>query len=230
MKEAKLTLKEEQKKALEAAMRPRLDFSAWRDAAAKKEAAEIVEAEARAILNAVPGQMIEGQGIYLGQYEPKGLGKIFNVFAAPEDLPEPMKYAETVEYIAEMKNWHGHDGANYASDKEIFSALKDGSYNGGWIIPTYELLAGTDPKLLKYTHSSNLFDHRNTGSFKGTFTMVASSRPYLPEQYWSSAEDPEDTANVCLVDFSTGRLDVIDKDVTGLSCRPVRLVERKPHA
>src|SRR5947208_2846954 len=105
----------------------KLDFTLWR-AARVKEAAE---AKAEILRNAEPGQMITGEGIFLGQYQ--SLGRIFNVFAAPEDLPAMMKYVDAVKYIAELKGWNGFDGTNYATDKEFRQALKDGSYTGGWI-------------------------------------------------------------------------------------------------
>ena len=83
-----------------------------------------------------PGQIIPGQGIFLGRYAPKdregnSLGKIFNVFAAPEDLTDAagnkgiFKYVDAVKRIASLKNWHGHDGTNYATDKELYKALRE---------------------------------------------------------------------------------------------------------
>lgn len=110
-----------------------------------------------------PGDLVPGQGIYLGQYTPKdrdgnSLSKTFNVFAAPEDLPERMTYIGAVEYIAQLKNWHGHDGTNYATDKEFYDAVKNGSYNGGWIVPTYGILS-----------------HKDKGALLGTLRIIAAN-------------------------------------------------------
>ncbi len=51
------------------------------------------------------GSTVSGQGVYLGQYKPQdrdgnSLGKVFNVFAAPQDLPDTMKYVDAVKHIA----------------------------------------------------------------------------------------------------------------------------------
>ena len=182
------------------------------------------------------GQMIESQGIYLGQYKPKdrkgnSLSKVFNVFAAPQDLPETMKYVDAVKHIAKLKNWNGFDGTNYPTDKEIYAALKDGSYKGGWIIPTRELLAGTEPdgesgiRKGKVIQPDNLFEHQNKGVFKGTFKTAAANGFDFPNWYWSSTEDHEFQSYVWAVRFSDGYVMLDSKDYGRSSCRPVRLVE-----
>ncbi len=184
------------------------------------------------------GQKMADGTIYLGQYSPKdrdgvSLSKTFNVFAAPEDLLETMKYVDAVKHIAELKNWHGFDGTNYPTDKEIYAALKDGSYNGGWIIPTRELLVGTEPdgesgvRKGKVIQLDNLCDHQNEGSFKDTFKMAASSASDCPDWYWSSTEHRDGPGNSWGVRFSDGDEGWGHKDFVRLSCRPVRLVECK---
>ncbi|MBI3440597.1 MAG: hypothetical protein HY052_02140 [Proteobacteria bacterium] len=175
----------------------------------------------------------DGQSVYLGQYVPKdrdgnSLGKIFNVFAAPQDLTdasgkkETFKYVNAVKRIAELKNWNGFDGTNYATDKEIYQALKDGSYNGGWIIPTRDLLSGKDVDG-NATTPDNLHAHKNTGALAGTFTTAASGSGY-PGWYWSSTENRDDSSGVHGVRFSDGYESWDRKDSLRLSCRPVRLV------
>jgi hypothetical protein len=145
------------------------------------------------------GVLVKGRGIYFGRWEPQdrekqSLGKIFNVYAAPQDLPETMKYVDTVKHIADLKNWNGFDGTNYATDKEIYAALKDGSYTGGWIIPPRELLSGTEPdgkfgiRQGNIIQPDNLYAHKDKGSFKDTFTTAAASGSDYPEWCWSSTE------------------------------------------
>lgn len=173
---------------------------------------------------------------YIGQYAPRdrngvSLGKIFNVYAAPEDLPETMKYVDAVKHIAGLKKWHGYDGTNYPTDKEIYAALKDGSYKGGWIIPTRELLVGTEPdgkdgvREGKVIQPDNLFDHQNKGAFKGTFKTAAASFSDFPDCYWSSTEGRDNPSHVWDVRFSDGKEAWHYKDCNRFSCRPVRLVE-----
>jgi hypothetical protein len=191
------------------------------------------EAEAR-LRNLQPGDIADDGTIYLGRYAPvdrngNSLSKTFNVYAAPEDLPETMKYVDAVKHIAQLKKWHGYDGTNYPTDKEIYAALKDGSYKGGWIIPTRELLVGTEPdgesgvRKGKVIQPDNLFDHQNKGAFKGTFKTAASSGSGFPVWYWSSTEHRDDPFDVWVVRLSDGNGDWFRKDYGRLSCRPVRL-------
>ncbi len=198
--------------------------------------AAIRKAKAEILNNPNPGDLISGQGVYLGKYRPlnrKGvsLGKTFNVFAAPEDLPKTMSYVDTVKYIAELEKWHGFDGTNYPTDKEIYAALKNGSYNGGWIIPTRELLGGTEPdgkagsRNERIIQPDNLFDHRNQGAFNGTFKTAFCSGSDYPRWYWSSTEGRDNPSRVWNFMFSEGVEDCNHKNDLYLSCRPVRLVE-----
>ena len=240
-----------QRKAAEHLTRPKPGFTAWRadrESRDKQRAEEeAVKAKAEAIANAKPGDIIEGEGIYLGKYSPKNrmgqsLKKTFNVYAAPEDLPELMNYMALVKYIAALKSWHGHDGANYESDKDIYKALKNGSYNGGWIIPPRELMGGRDPDDCKgarlgreIIQPDNMFDHQDKGSFKNTFnTTVFADHPKYPEWYWSSSQPRrqkggeyagyEDCHSYTMRFLSDG-LETARLQGSGyLACRPVRLV------
>lgn len=175
------------------------------------------------------GEMVPGQGVYLGQYKPKdrdgkSLSKTFNVFAAPEDLPETMKYVDAVKYIAELKKWNGYDGTNYATDKEFYAAVKNGSYNGGWIIPTRDILHGKDVDG-KDTTPDNILAHKDKGVLQGTFKMTASSGSVCPDWYWSSTEYRDVPSLVWDVRLSGGYGGWHRKDGSRLSCRPVRLLE-----
>ncbi len=182
------------------------------------------------------GDLIPDQGVYLGKYSPvdregRSLGKVFNVFAAPQDLPDVMTYAETVKYIAGLEKWYGFNGTNYQNDKEIYAALEDGSYNGGWVIPPRELVVGTEPdgktgiRMGKVIQPDNLFNHQNVGVFKGTFKTDASGSIHFRDCYWSSTEYREKPTEECFVQFSSGTEEFVSKNIFLMSCRPVRLVE-----
>lgn len=184
-----------------------------------------------------PGKMMPDGTIYLGRYSPVdrdgiSLSKTFNVFAAPEDLPRLMDYAAAVRYVANLEKWHGHDGTYCSSDKELYKSIKKGTYNGGWIIPPRELLTGTAPdrpsgfRVGEPVQADNLLDHKNTGSFKGTFTQTVAPAK-LSEWYWSSTELRHDPALVWNACFHDGIELWGDKVGTSMSCRPVRLVEVK---
>jgi hypothetical protein len=178
-----------------------------------------------------PGQKMPDGTIYLGKYTPKdragnSLRQTFNVFAAPEDLPETMTYDNTVKHIAGLKNFHGYDGTNYANDSELYAAIKRGSYKGGWIIPPRDILRGNDVNG-KATTPDNLYAHKNTGALKGTFNEAAGGGPDRPRwRYWycSSTALRDNSSYVHYVRFSDGIEICFHKDLIHLSCRPVRLV------
>jgi hypothetical protein len=181
----------------------------------------------------IPGQKMTDGTIYLGQYAPKerdghSLGKIFNVYAAPEDLPKTMEYVATVKHIAKLKKWNGYDGTIYATDEELYAAIKNGSYNGGWIIPTVDILCGKDFDH-KDTTPDNILAHKDKGALKGTFKMTAYSDLDSPDCYWSSTEYDRGH-RVVVVRLSDGGGGWYYKDLRRLSCRPVRLVEASPPA
>lgn len=166
-----------------------------------------------------PGQLIPGQGIYLGKYTPKdrdgkSLSQTFNVFAAPEDLGGTATYLETVKKISKLKNWNGHNGANYATDKELYQAINNGTYNGEWIIPTRDILTALVDNLLK---------HKDTGAFNGTYIM-SNGGSDCPDWYWSCTENRDNPGFVWIVRLSDGGDHWNHKDINRLSCRPVRLV------
>jgi len=133
-----------------------------------------------------------------------------------------MKYVDTVKHIAKLKGWNGFDGTNYPTDKEIYAALKDGSYNGGWIIPPRELLFGKDVNG-NVTQPDNLYAHKDKGALAGTFCTVASIGSVFPHFYWPSTEDRDDSFFVHVVRFSDGDENWVHKDHYRLCCRPVRL-------
>jgi len=178
-----------------------------------------------------PGTLIGQQtadGIFIGRYVPKdregnSLGKIFNVFAAPQDLGGTVKYADAVKNIAQLKNWHGFDGTDYATDTDLYKALKEGSYNGGWIIPTRDLLTGKDVDG-RARQTGNLLAARDIGALKDTFnTSPARSATYF-DWYWSCTEI-RNTPNVIVLHLTNGYESWDGKNGSRASLRPVRLVD-----
>lgn len=180
---------------------------------------------------------LSDDGIFMGQYTHKGkgksLGKVFNVYAAPQDLTDEcgnkavLKYVDAVKRMAELRDWHGFDGTDYANDEAFYDALNKGSYKGGWIIPM--TLFMSDSYFAGY-----LYKHRNTGAFKGTFTMrwtkEDADNGRFPYNYWSSTELYGDRSYVGIVNFWYVEQIWAPKDYHHYSCRPVRLVEVSPPA
>jgi hypothetical protein len=153
-------------------------------------------------------------GIYIGQYEAKSLGKIFNVFAAPQNLFEPEIYQGLGRYgtydamvsrISKLKNWHGFDGTDYATAEVIHQALKEDSYKGGWVIPTCEMLK------------------ENLKHIKQALMKVDAHN----DIYWSSTEHAQFKNNVYAQRQWDG-YDAYHPKSTPAHCRPVRLVPVAP--
>ena len=181
------------------------------------------------------GQMVEGKGIYVGVWEPKdedgkSLGQIFDLYAAPEDLTDAhdvklvSTYNESVEALKNKKDWHGHDGEHFDNSEAFKEALLNGTYRGGWVMPPKEILYGRDARGNE-VQADNLYDHKDKGDLKGTFTDKRGSG--YAHWYWSSTEHPDNSSLVYNVDFTDGDDDWDHKDVYKLSTRPV-WVELRP--
>ena len=202
-------------------------------------AADFEEELQRYVLqNAQPGQLLSSKGIYLGKWEPTSrdgvlIGKIFNVLAAPEDLPEKMPYEKIIEDVRNLKNWHGYDGADFVDDYDISYILETGIYNGGWVIPPYELLSGAKASLSETRTSAiiqlaNFFDCKEKGAFRDSFLKASGSKnPDDYEGFYCSSTPDID------FDFCSRSMRLADGVSRSprkfepkhlLSCRPVRFV------
>jgi hypothetical protein len=198
------------------------------------------------------GQMIAGKGIFAGVWTPEdrdgqSLGKKFSVFAAPEDLTDGSgkklvaTFRDAAKRITALRNWHGHDGGDFANDTALYKGLADGSAIGKWFIPPLELLLGTDLDG-NFVRPDNLYTNKNKGDFKGTFTthgrggnrgptvwhwgiFKAGGRGSYdqPVCYWSCTESRYTSHLVLNTRFSDGDGDWDYKDVDRLSCRPCRV-------
>lgn len=207
-------------------------------------ATTIANAAAAEVAEADIGQMIKGHGVFFGTWEPKdskgnSLGKIFNVFAAPEDLTDDsgtkksFKYADAMKRIANLTGFYGHNGESYENEAALYQALEKDTYKGGWILPTCELLMGTaangQPGMLNRitVQPDNLFDHQNKGALKDTFKTAASGDdPDYHSGYWSCTEKRDYPSIVWNADFADGNRVFLMKDNNRQSCRPVRLEPR----
>ncbi len=185
------------------------------------------------------GYRVEGEGIFVVQYEPcdrygRQIGKVFNVYAAPEDLIDDhgntvvARYGGSVQYVARLQNWHGFNGGYYANDIELHNALKSGKYHGEWVIPPSEALAGYDING-KRVKIDNLYKLRNVGDLAGTFTEENKKGGLSgPDRYWSCTDFGHANPDYSLcIKFSDGCFTAERKTFLALSCRPVRFVEVK---
>jgi hypothetical protein len=175
------------------------------------------------------GQLIEGKGVYLGPWEPKDrhgrLGRIFDVYAAPEDLKGArgdflQTFNDAVTHVAGLRNFHGHDGGDLASEDAVLEA----AYNnpaalGNWFIPTKDLLHG-ETIGGERAQPANLYDSAETGAFRNSFITNNGSGHAL--WYWSCTEVPDHPYLVYNVDFKEGLEEYHARDDYEMSCRVVR--------
>ena len=97
------------------------------------------------------GQLIEGKGVYIGRWETP-VGPYSNeepcavsLFTTPNDLKDSSKRKlwrnlEGAELeVNEIKGLLGHDGECIKGDDRLKNALKEGTYKGGWTLPTSDM-------------------------------------------------------------------------------------------
>jgi hypothetical protein len=163
------------------------------------------------------GKLIAGKGIFVGGWEPKGrtgrsLGQTFYVLAAPQDLTDAsgkkllLRFDQAVEEVASRNG-----GRRFGNEIELCEAIEDRSYRGEWFIPPREV-------------ARTLYDNKDRGALKGTFTTTA-SYPDCGDWYWSSTEYRGYSSNVWTVRFSDGNIDWNNKADCRLSCRPCCVLE-----
>lgn len=208
---------------LKAAMQ-RIDEAGKALAEEKRAAAQVAAQEESRLrqLNPEPGDLVEGQGIYIGTWgdEFGGIKKTFNVYAAPENLPALYTYEDAVRTVSKLQNWNGYDGTKFSDDLKFYKALKKGTYRGGWIIPPLSVLRGE----LGLTKS--FYGLRHVGGFQGNlerfpYDTVSIERPNF---YWSSS-----TTKGWMWGYSSCTANEIcwEKNKELLSVRPIRMVEIK---
>ncbi len=179
------------------------------------------------------GDAVPGKGIYMGAWYPdhgiigEKLGKVFHVFAAPEDLTgkagtvageQLLRYREAVEEVS-IKRWHGHQGSvRVVSEKSLYEAIRSGKYQGEWIIPPLALVAGDS--FVPY----GLYNLKDTGAFKGSLIVTPGA-----SYYWTSTRASGTTSVMMAVRMASGLSSPVS-DTEKCRCRPVRLEETKPRS
>ena len=110
------------------------------------------------------GEMVEGEGVFVGVWKLKSINKTFNLFAAPEDLklkngkPHLMKDTDAIRHVGKkIKDCHGYNGGMFETSKTLIGAVKSGDYNGEWFVPSVAILQGM------------LYEHKDKGVLNGTF-------------------------------------------------------------
>lgn len=178
------------------------------------------------------GQLVDGKGVYVGVWEPtdsngRTLGQTFDLYAAPEDVRKSsgdnllMTFNDAVRHVAGLRNWHGHDGANFENAQAVMQAVRSNPGElGKWFIPTKEILHGKNAQGNK-VQNDNLFDHRSKMP-RGSEFVTTDNGSDFAHWYWSCTERPGNSSLVYSVGFTDGGDGWDDKDHYELSTRPVR--------
>jgi hypothetical protein len=173
-----------------------------------------------------------GKGVYIGQWQPKdrngkSLGKTCAVYAAPEDLTDKSgrklvaTFKDTAKRMTALRNWHGHDGGDFANDTALYRGLADGSAFGKWFIPTRDLLTGTDLNGNK-VQNDNLVAHKDKLGEITTAREGCGSYEY-PNYYWSLSEHRDVSHGVWCARLADGVGDWDGIDTNRQPCRPCRV-------
>jgi hypothetical protein len=135
-------------------------------------------------------------------------------------------FNQTAKELASKRNWHGHDGAEPSTAEEVDQALRDGAVTGKWFIPTRELLIGTDDDRHRVS-LDDLYTHRNTGAFAGTFVTAVINYDVFSGWYWSCSRHPDTNKSVGVARFTWDDFDWSyrwdDNADRPSGCRPVRV-------
>jgi len=178
------------------------------------------------------GQTVAGKGIYMGVWEPKDRGgnsltKKFAVYAAPEDLTDESgrklvaTFQDTARRITALRNWHGHDGGDFADDAALYRGLADGSAAGKWFIPTRDLMAGTDLDG-NTVQNDNLVAHKDKLGEIITSREGCDTRDY-PNYYWTLAEHRDISTHVWCARLADGVGGWGNRGYGRMSYRPLRV-------
>jgi len=185
------------------------------DALAAADAAEFRRA------HPLIGDMVDGKGVLIGTWrltgsQGKNLSAEFNAYAAPSDLADEQGHrlmlddAATNKYVANLKNFHGHDGETYLDETAFREAIISGKYKGGWIVPTQDLV------------KKNLYAYRNEGALKNTFNTEAAQNSTASHYRTCSKFPVYFMSLTSLVVFATGE-QALSVPPAAMPCRLIRL-------
>ncbi len=173
------------------------------------------------------GEVVAGKGVFAGPWLPKlslaeKNSKSYLLFAAPTNLTDQKfgnarlwKFYEAAREVGKIKNWHGHHGCDYVSAIQLYEALKNGSYDGGWFVPPLELLTGRNAVDRRKIHRYPLWQYKNKPGFGFDFRDES-------VVYWSSTECELDKGWAVNLLVKGKRAEAKN---THLACRPMRAEE-----
>ena len=179
----------------------------------------------------------EQGGIYLGVWIPRNklnnrsLGSVFDLYAARTDLKKPngdnllLTYNELIEYLPDLKDFHGHDGGGkLKNENDVLEAAKRDPYAlTKWFVPPLTRLVtygrGVDLVTLR-AHK----DWMPSGSELTTFHNSGHGNHNF---YWSCTPSTSHNSDFYAVTFSIlSNYHSCEADKSKFSTRLVRAVPR----
>jgi len=160
------------------------------------------------------GQVVDGKGIYMGEWKPKDedgktLGQIFDLYAAPENTGEDRPFNSAVDHVASLRDWHGNNGGRFENHHAVIKAIKNNPEAlSDWFIPTLDILKD--------------FLYANRNEMPKQHEMKTEGDGAGGPWYWSCTERRGHSSYVHGVDFRDGYGVGWDRKVDELSVRPVR--------
>jgi hypothetical protein len=192
--------------------------------------------------NLRPGQKLPGQDIVLvTAWEPTNragerLGRKLASFGAPENLPSnPRTFNQNVAAIANLENWHDHNGWKFdrlrygtsSYEDGRFKGYRDGSAIGTWGSPELPILNGKDRDGKPVAPAENMLvlsRDKKSACYK-TFVMFRGFHYAKWSQSCTEHRDNPDYAHA--VHFPDGKVlwDHNDNDTNRSCVRPVVALE-----
>jgi hypothetical protein len=177
------------------------------------------------------GFYVKNKGIYMGTWVPRNddgnyLGRVFNVFAAPEDLKDwnsarlMTSFNYAVGHISSLPSYLGHEHFNHdvkdvEADEAIYKAIRDSKYDGEWFIPTKSILA------------DNLYKNRER-LHKDNELLVDRFKLWKEAKYLSCTPYYKDNEKISGVNFSSGGIAFSAKKDEGKMIARLVRVEPRP--
>lgn len=181
---------------------------------------------------------VTDKGIHLGEWHINDSGmrrafngktnkRVFDIYAAPTDIANQLgdhlmlSFNDAVNYVAHLRNWHGHDGIYFDDHRKIIkAAIKTPDMLRSWFIPPMELLGGGD-EIHNVYMLNNLYNNKellpDDSAVKG---VPVKSCEHL---YWSTSRFIGNKRVIHLVSMNNGSNNLQHSDQhAGFSIRPFR--------
>ena len=167
------------------------------------------------------GEMVQDKGVFMGSGKVLsnwGIKDDFNVFVTPGDFQgnnlknAELEFADAVTLVGSVEELHGNYGLPIASEEQLADAVKDGKYDGQWILPNFSVMQ-------KIIHPN-----KDVGEFAGSYVKSAFNSFSGPEHYWVLRDDENlvEAANTYCIDTKRFLTQQVDQEIEA-SVRPIRL-------